>query len=383
MKYRLTCLTPVLVGDGSSLAPVDYMVWKDQVNVLDQTRIFRLLAKGPRLENYLKQIKLADKLEFAAWGGFAQNFAGRRIPFEHPAYAAYWQALPREHLHIPKFAAGCSGAYIPGSAIRGALRTALVFDRVREPALKALAAPPARDAALARFGEVLEEKALGPPRQSPLKGFSVSDSKPVPPSVLKIFLLRVSTLDKTPDGKFVLRWKHAPRGSVDARRVEESTPLFAEMAPAGTEFEGYWTQRAFYQHPEVVRDLRWQAPPTTATLMRAANDFATILLSAHKQYAQWGGLARLEQGLNELESTLQELRRRDDACLLCMGWGAGFLSKTGYPKTEEDWYRRLLRQVGAYGEAIRAGLPFPKTRKIVFLQNRPAALAGWVRLEIV
>ena len=59
------------------------MVWKDHVNVLDQWRIFRLLAKGPRLEGYLAQLKKADKLDFASWGGFAQNFAGRRVPFEN------------------------------------------------------------------------------------------------------------------------------------------------------------------------------------------------------------------------------------------------------------------------------------------------------------
>ena len=84
MRYRLTCLTPLLVGDGRKLSPIDYMVWKDHVNVLDQWRIFRLLAKGPRLEGYLSQLKKADKLDFASWGGFAQNFAGRRIPFEMP-----------------------------------------------------------------------------------------------------------------------------------------------------------------------------------------------------------------------------------------------------------------------------------------------------------
>jgi len=82
MKYRVTCLTPTLVGDGQRLSPIDYMVWKDHVNVLDQRRIFRLLAKGPRLDGYLAQLKKSDKLEFASWGGFAQNFAGRRIPFE-------------------------------------------------------------------------------------------------------------------------------------------------------------------------------------------------------------------------------------------------------------------------------------------------------------
>src|SRR5258708_3385232 len=74
MRYRVTCLTPTLVGDGQKLAPIDYMVWRDHVNVLDQRRIFKLLAKGPRLDGYLAQLKKADKLDFASWGGFAQNF---------------------------------------------------------------------------------------------------------------------------------------------------------------------------------------------------------------------------------------------------------------------------------------------------------------------
>jgi CRISPR-associated protein Csm5 len=38
MRYRLKCLTPLLVGDGRKLCPIDYMVWKDHVNVLDQWR---------------------------------------------------------------------------------------------------------------------------------------------------------------------------------------------------------------------------------------------------------------------------------------------------------------------------------------------------------
>jgi CRISPR-associated protein Csm5 len=82
MKYTVTVLTPLLVGDGHELAPIDYMVWKDQVNVLDQARIFKLLARGPRLDGYLAQLRKATKLDFASWGGFAQNFSQRRIPFE-------------------------------------------------------------------------------------------------------------------------------------------------------------------------------------------------------------------------------------------------------------------------------------------------------------
>ncbi|MGA8890600.1 MAG: type III-A CRISPR-associated RAMP protein Csm5, partial [Anaeromyxobacteraceae bacterium] len=127
--YRLTCLTPTLVGDGQKLAPVDYMVWRDQLNVLDQNRIFRLLARGPRLDNYLAQIRRAERLDFATWGGFAQNFAGRRIAFEDPSLMAIWERARGEHLFIPTFSSSSSGFFLPGSALKGALRTGIVIDR--------------------------------------------------------------------------------------------------------------------------------------------------------------------------------------------------------------------------------------------------------------
>ena len=139
MRYRLTCLTPLLVGDGRKLSPIDYMVWKDHVNVLDQWRIFRLLAKGPRLEGYLAQLKNAEKLDFASWGGFAQNFAGRRIPFENAAYSAYWNRARGDSLHIPTFSTGPSGPYLPGTAIKGALRTGMVFANWRTACCKRFA----------------------------------------------------------------------------------------------------------------------------------------------------------------------------------------------------------------------------------------------------
>jgi CRISPR-associated protein Csm5 len=138
MNYRLTCITPTLVGDGQKLAPIDYMVWKEHVNVLNQKRIFRLLAKGPRLEGYLSQLKKAEKLDFASWGGFAQNYAGRRIPFEHASSAQYWERAKAESLFIPTFSTGPSGPYVPGTAIKGALRTGVVHGRFTERLLQEL-----------------------------------------------------------------------------------------------------------------------------------------------------------------------------------------------------------------------------------------------------
>ncbi len=378
MRYRLTCLTPVLVGDGRKLSPVDYMVWRDQVNVLDQRRIFRLLAKGPRLEGYLAQLRRADKLDFGSWGGFAQNFADRRIPFEHPSSTGYWERAKGESLQIPTFVCGPEGPYLPGSAIKGALRTGMLFERWKESLPARLAAAEAERPAR-RPGEPAEQEALGGSATSLMRAVKISDSRPVPPASLKIYLLRVSTLEPR-GGRLELAWKQAPRGSVEARRVEESTPLFAEMAAPGTVFEGEWTENAYLSGPEIRRALGWREPVDTAALLAAANAYAARLLEIHRQYAGQAGLTLLAMNLEGVAARLPADGRR--ACLLAIGWGSGLLAKTGWLETESEAWRQTLAQSPLYARAIRPGLPFPKTRRIVFLNNQPAALPGWALLEL-
>jgi hypothetical protein len=38
--------------------------------------------------------------------------------------------------------------------------------------------------------------------------------------------------------------------------------------------------------------------------------------------------------------------------------------------------------VPTYEKAVKSGLPFPKTRHIVFEQDQPANLPGWVELAV-
>src|ERR1700724_448491 len=195
MKYRLTCLTPTLVGDGQKLAPIDYMVWKDHVNVLDQRRIFRLLAKGPRLEGYPTQLKTADKLDFASWGGFAQNFAGRRIPFEHSSSGPVWERSRSENLFIPTFATSPSGPYLPATAIKGALRTGAVFDRGRKKTLSELGSRLAEDTRPPRNPAAKAEDAvLGGHGGNRMRRVGTADCAPGTYSGVKTYLLSTSTM---------------------------------------------------------------------------------------------------------------------------------------------------------------------------------------------
>jgi CRISPR-associated protein Csm5 len=382
MRYRLTCLTPLLVGDGGRLSAIDYMVWKDQVNVLDQGRIFKLLSKGPRLEGYLSQLKRATKLDFASWGGFAQNFAHRRIPFEHAAYSAYWNRAMGESLNIPTFAAGPSGPYVPGSAIKGALRTGMLFAGMKEGVLRDLTSPVRSDRPSRRPAEPAEERLIGTGGSSRTRFFSVADSMSVDYSRFKIYLLRISVLVARGRDQHALGWKQSPRGATDGRKPEDSTPLFAEMSPSGSTFDGVWQERCFFDGPEVRRALGWREPVGRDKVFAAANDYAASVLAAHKSYAARTGLQLLSKSLEEIELRLAEARA-SGACLLSLGWGGGLLGKSAWIDTASEDYRQILKSISVYNSALASGMPFPKTRHIVFLDDQPASLPGWVRLEVL
>jgi CRISPR-associated protein Csm5 len=339
MKYQVTVLTPTLVGDGGKLSPIDYMVWRDQVNVLDQPRIFKLLSKGPRLDGYLTQLQRATKLDFASWGGFAQNYADRRIPFEDVSCTPQWERAPLDSLSIPTFAAAENGPFLPGSALKGALRTGFVF-----------ANPSDRSTS------------------DKMRVVSVADSSHGSRETFKVYMMRVAKLIAKGPSNYALGWK-------------SDAPGFAEMAAPGTTFEGIWRENAFLNGEEVRKTLRWNSPVTREGLFEAANLYAEKQLDLHAQYAAWTGLEGLAASVAELQQKLA-IARNEGRCLLDIGWGGGFVSKSSAIGLPDEEYRRVLGALPYYERAIKTGMPFPKTRRIVFLKNKPATLPGWVELQV-
>jgi CRISPR-associated protein Csm5 len=199
-------------------------------------------------------------------------------------------------------------------------------------------------------------------------------------SQFKIYLLRTSTL--TPrGGTLSLGWKQSPRGAVDGARPEDSTPAFAEMAVPGTTFEGDWNEKEFFLQPEVRRSIRWPDGMNRAKVFEAVNVYAGGLLSLQRQYASWAGMGLLDKNLDELEQRLQAAREKG-GCLLSIGWGGGLPAKSAWLDTTNTDYRQILQQYTIYNRALSTNLPFPKTRRIVFMNNRPATLPGWVELTI-
>jgi hypothetical protein len=133
----------------------------------------------------------------------------------------------------------------------------------------------------------------------------------------------------------------------------------------------------------VREHLRKRDQSAPERVFKAANEHAAELLAAQRRYAEAAGLPRLRSGLDVLTSRLEEVRQRPGLCLLNLGWAGGFLGKAAFLDTGNDDYRRILRRIPLYERAIRTGIPFPKTRKIVWEGGQPSTLPGWALLEVV
>jgi CRISPR-associated protein Csm5 len=378
-RYRLTVLTPTLAGDGQKLSPIDYMVWKDQVNVLNQRRIFRLLARGPRIESYLGQLRKSEKLDFASWGGYAQNYALRRIAFDDPASAEVYDRAPAELCSIPTFASNLNGIYLPASVLKGAIRLALLVDRVSEGQIKSAVESLNSDMPRRAAGN-LEVAVLGAAGASRTRAVRLSDSRAISNSATKVYLLRTATLIER-GAKLEAGWKSA-RGSVAFSRAPDAAPFFAEMAVPGTVFEGDYRLPLLFRHPQVSQALRWKSPVSSSDLVHAANHAATLVLNAHRKFAETAGLVQI---IALCDALLQRVAEAQAAgrFLTCIGWGTGLLAKSIWTAAPEQSIREGLGHFPGYEQALRTGLPFPKTRRLIIRNNRPVSMPGWVELELL
>jgi len=141
------------------------------------------------------------------------------------------------------------------------------------------------------------------------------------------------------------------------------------------------TRRRSSSNPRCAAPSAGPKASIRAKIFEAVNVYAAGLLALQRQYASWAGLGLLDRSLDELEQWLGGARQRG-SCLLSLGWGAGLPAKSSWLDATNPDYRQILEQFGFYNRALASNLPFPKTRRIVFLNNKPATLPGWAELSI-
>ena len=368
VKLAIEILTPVQSGSGAELfKELDFIERSGAVFIVDQQQSFSAIVSGDLNIDALleKSLKLSD-LVLAA----GQDF-GYRLP---------WLSSPQK---VPdKFREQLKDAtnrpYLPGSAIKGAIRTALIAEWIRtagksdnvansaDPTISIAGLLPDKYIKPKKAANKLMEKLVGQDAmQDIFRSFKVKDAYF---SDTDLRLADIRWLNEN-------RWRSmSKRKSMD--NWQEADGLYAEVLQANAlalvimQWDGFLlSDTAAWQHADTVGNNI--APQNFDDLKQRLNQHAKYRLQREIDYYKAQSKPAPE---NECKRLLALLETQNNCAYLQMSWGSGWRGMTGDCYTEEQV--KTFREIFKLG---RTGKPFPKTRRLV-VSGEPKLPLGWIRL---
>lgn len=367
-RLKITVLTPLHIGNGQEmLKDYDYVVyggrtWRINENALLDTQD----VEDPRVLEMLSRTKPAQLLKPQ---DFTEDSPYFRYVLKGTPKSSAEGAVLREQLKD-----AFDHPYLPGTTLKGALRTALgwhLWEKKKlHPEISKLGGAP-------KFAAAGYERDLfgKNPNNDLLRALQVSDSKPLDVSALMLVNVRVLTQRGKPGSPVEV--EAIRRDTVIESEIKLDTVLFSQWAKAR---ELYLSNAdALLNFAEIARQHGRAAIERELKWARGLPDGKNVV--AHYQ-----GMLNYSLASN--------------AFFLQLGWGGGWEQKTfgSRLKQDEGFMRKILasRREGGWdvgrGHFIKNVQDFPISRRIAMAYRRndqdeviaeiPALPLGWVLVEI-
>ena len=367
MKYQLKTITPVHIGTGETLSQIDGFYDNGRWHRVD---IDAVLAAVP--ESDLNRLTIA-------MGG--RDFQWRRyLPTNQPSvsYTLPCPEDPRE-TEIREAIKHPSGRpIIPGSSIKGAIRTALLWDligddnqEVQNDLKEQLQRRPNRS----WTGQSIERRILGKdPNHDLMRAVQVSDTALISIEALEMGVAWTVTLNQ--DGELIQKKEGNREYKTFAEQIRAEQTFDFSIKIDKSLFGGREKSELGYSdHQERV---------VCEELAGTCNLMAEWLAYEEAKFYDY---YRLPELTNVYESILNQIDNLPDgAFILQIGWGTGYLAKTvtGLLTGDNNDLMMRFRRHYRLGRSRSGGDyyddEFPKTRRVLYDRQRPKSPLGWVQI---
>jgi len=398
--FTVNFLSPVHIGTGEQL--------DNHECVYENGRIIRF-----RITPILERMNDHQLAQFADNGlGAVKDWLRKSGLWQK--FRLYESTLPRQPNWYrepirPFIADSLFRPYLPGTEIKGAIRTAVAWwlltnasdkNRLRQIVGKRHRNNQIEDERDRRWaGQWLEQTLLGAdPNHDLLRSLRVQDSTPVSPQRLKVFpVLVVIGINAG------LRWLQSPRrGNQPSQYTNNQNHAVANfcecldasvrgIAIAVTEDKFLQEGRAKRDEREVLvpRELRFskESLEAAANWQKACNELAKEIAKRERDW--WRGAKTESSGIS-LQTVASAMERfyenllgqiqteSEQAIFLNLGWGSGWRMKTVTEVFGDETVREIVRKYNLDRGA--RSRPFPKTRKVAWLAGNQFAPLGWIKL---
>lgn len=393
MRYHCKVLTPLHVGTGQTLLPLEYLS-DGFFAVVNQEALFR--AAPEVAENLTRQLAVLTPEEIQRRSltqilpaplRSRQDFYHYRCTLAPHVKVQLDRARERGQAEVRiAIKTPDERPYLPGTSLKGALRTALVYTWIKGDAnaLAALKGAPTREKWRTVEG-LLRAGGSQDVTRDVLRTLEVSDSTPLPVENC-LAIAHEAVLSAA-----VRRSSNAPG---DAPAAWKGFPTFLETIQPEAGFEGRIVLRDRLLLAPAAARLGWaprQRRLSLAEIVAAANLLAGDVIAWEQRY-----LARVTGSqVDTIRAFYRDLAERvqsatGNECYLCVGRGAGWHKSTVglLLQQAEDFDFARFRRDGGTAERRgpgfdRTDFEFPKTRKFIMEGGgKPLAPLGWVRLVL-
>ena len=168
---KVTIKTPIFIGNDEEYYPQDYVLYEDSVCFIDRDKFIKKIKKDGLLEEFIKKSENIDNLLDFIYDNVDDSVYTYCVETEYEANESLYRSysLPLKAFIKDKF---LSKPIIPGSTIKGVIRTALLDYIVEKFGIK-------EKNIYTLEGEVFYNEDKEDPKKDILKALFVSDLKPI------------------------------------------------------------------------------------------------------------------------------------------------------------------------------------------------------------
>lgn len=367
-NYKVEVISPIHVGSGETLLPVDYIFHNNRLYVMDVEGIIESLT--------VKQCDLFSKT-LIQQGDLLKTLQLLNMPLtniEKNAKYSFPATIKPTQLHC-FIKSAFNNPYLPGSSIKGALRTAIcyslfslpnnkrwLFNEVRRRIRWRNAAKALQDFVESIFGS---KKNRYSPHHDVLKFLRISDSEPAELSALEVEEINVITV-KTAN-------KNRKQVKTFIEALKPGTILYGNLSIDKT-----LSREAYSQFKKGFKN--YEALTNVGAISSYAKNFCSAIIDHEMEFAAVQGINQLKVFYQNLkENVLQKLGENE--FLLRLGWGSGYMSVTIGMLLMEDagLFQQLRKKFRKLGKPY--GKLFPTSRKVISRQGQMIPL-GWAKFTI-
>jgi CRISPR type III-A-associated RAMP protein Csm5 len=290
-RFQLTPLTPIHVGTGDTLEPFEYVVAGDTLYRFTMDDFLLALAREvqARFVEVIEESVPATRRFVAEHVGAAvevTRYTADVSPAARALYDGRMKGLGHPEIHT------CirtnDSAYIPGSSLKGALRTALLYHAM--PKENRTEDANQLERSVFRYGRI---------QQDPFRAFKISDGGQMENST---YVCAV-----------VVNTRHADHWSEDVTMLVESIPGSLSENIAVSSRHAVTFDTVFYEHHEYAFRLN------PGKVLAACRDFYVKHLVEEQSYTR--NLPQTAAAYDALVAHAESLP--DHACLVRLAWGSG------------------------------------------------------------